>query len=98
MRPSAPVISSQGFSSSSSLSSINANSSQTSIVGAAVISNKPVLYLPEKEPKSLSGSASSLVKAPPIKKFKVEEKASSTVKAPATAPVTVCSCYFYSRY
>lgn len=96
MRPSVPVItSSQGFlsSSSSTLTSTNVNSQQVSIAGAAVISNKPVLYLPEKEPKSHS-AASSVVKAPLIKKLKVEEKASSLVKATTSASVTVSFwCY-----
>lgn len=74
VRPSAPASSSQVFTSSSSGSP---NPNQAPIAGAAVISNKPVLYLPEKE---LKPALSTIIKVPALKKLKVEEKASS-VKA-----------------
>jgi len=80
VRHSAPVPSSQTFTPSPSGSTIT-NPNQASVAGAAVISNKPVLYLPEKE---LKPTSNTVTKAPPIKKLKVEEKASS-VKAPSAS-------------
>lgn len=74
-----PVNASSGFPSSSSQS----NNDQVAVAGAAVISNKPVLYLPEKETKPLP----STIKAPvPVKKQKVEAK--PPTKLPTTVPST----------
>merc|ERR1712071_256770 len=62
-----PANPSAGFSSSSSQS----NADQTTIVGAAVISNKPVLYLPEKDAKAVAPTNKTPT---PVKKQKVEVK------------------------
>ena len=76
VRPNNP---SSGFPSSSSQS----NNDQVSVGAAAVISNKPVLYLPEKESKPVL----STIKAPvPIKKQKIETK--PLIKPPTSVPST----------
>ncbi|XP_057374520.1 RNA-binding protein 42-like [Daphnia carinata] len=79
VRPTAPASSSQTFSSTTSVQP----SSQASSVGTAIISNKPVLYLPEKEAKSTPATpttaASSSKTTQPAKKQKVEAKSPTKV-------------------
>jgi len=79
-----PIHNSSGFPSSSSQS----NNDQITPAGAAVISNKPVLYLPEKESKPLV----STVKAPvPVKKQKVEVKPPTKVQTSVPSTPSTCA-------
>lgn len=79
VRPTVSSSISQPFSSSTSAPP----SSQASSVGTAIISNKPVLYLPDKEAKASSSTSvtASLMKTPQpaAKKPKVEAKSPTKV-------------------
>ena len=90
VRPAVSSASTQNFSSSSTQSATQASS-----VGTAVISNKPVLYLPDKETKHqapLTPASASTIKAPPpAKKQKVEVK--SPTKSVPSASVRMLSTY-----
>lgn len=82
VRPTVPAAA-QNFPSST----VTQPSTQASNVGTAVISNKPVLYLPDKESKtaSLTPASASVLKAPPpAKKQKIDAK-SPTKAAPSTS-------------
>lgn len=80
---------------SSNMPSTNA----ISVAGTAVISNKPVLYMPEKDAKS---SAPVKVAPPPVKKIKTELKPVTSVLPQAAASVVIfCfinSLFFYFPY
>lgn len=73
--PSAPII--------HSFPAANPSLSQPSTVGTAVISNKPVLYLPDKEAKPTAAASAptpSIKAPPPVKKQKTETTKSSPAK------------------
>lgn len=92
VRHAAPQSSSQTFSSTPSVQP----PSQASTVGTAIISNKPVLYLPDKEAKSTSATlttTASLTKVPqPAKKQKVEAKSPTKVVPSSSVSVQSNTC------
>ena len=87
VRPTLSSSMSQPFSSSTSAPP----SSQASSVGTAIISNKPVLYLPDKEAKASSSisAPASLIKAPQPAAKKIKVEAKSPVKAAPSASASV---------
>lgn len=81
VRPAVPAPPSSGFSSAAP------TQNQGAAIGAAVISNKPVLYLPEKDTKQAPAEVSKT--APPTKKQKVEASTKPSTKSTGNSAAVI---------
>ena len=100
VRPAASAPSSTSSSTFPSTVPTQSGTIQPSTAGAAVISNKPVLYLPEKtEAKPAAAAALPVVMkaAPPIKKLKIEPKATAKPPGSLAAVCFLHKLHFKSR-